>query len=274
MKNKNVLRISFSEITPNRLIKRTDGVDRKDSISLSIVGLGSVGSHFLQFLSKLNISEINLVDPDELKIENVFRHNYGFKFIHEFKTRIAEYHLINKNPFLTINSYEEKLEKLLKRKPSFFNDADFNFLITANTKLEIYVLEYLEGLESSKPLFLIWIEPYMASGQIMYILPKDFKKAKELLISFPYHALENKGNEDLVFLKEGSCQSGYSPYSEQYLALFSSTGFNHIYNIISLKKQQRSNVFSWYGDVDFLNNIGLNIKINKSKSFQIEINEF
>ncbi|MET3538974.1 ThiF family adenylyltransferase [Chryseobacterium limigenitum] len=276
IKEKKVDRIKFSEITPNRLTKRTDGVERNLSLSINVIGLGSVGSNLMQFLSKLNFKQINLVDPDILSIENIYRYNYGLNFIHEYKTKVVQYNLLNKNPFLEVNTFEKSIIDLLNNKPSFFSDNDYSFLITGNTRSELYILEYLQETNTDKPLFIIWVEPYMASGQIMYIEPKDIAKAKDLLLNYPHHILKSVENSDKIYLKEGSCQSGYYPYSESYLVLFLSACFPYIYDIIFRNSKNISHTISWYGDINFLNSLELVLKdnINESFTFKVIKNEF
>lgn len=271
IKEKKVDRITFSEISPSRLTKRTGGVEKKLSFSINMIGLGSVGSNLLHFLSKLNIKEFNLVDPDVLSIENIYRHNYGLNFIHEFKTKVAQYNLLNKNPFLEVNTFEKNISDLIKKKPSFFSDSDYSFLITGNTRSELYILNYLQEVKNDKPLFIIWVEPYMASGQIMYIEPEDMLKAKDLLINYPHHILNSRENSDKLYLKEGSCQSGYYPYSENYLILFLSTCFQYIYDVIFRNSKNKSHTISWYGDINFLDNLELVLKDNIDESFTFKV---
>ncbi|TDX92907.1 ThiF family protein [Chryseobacterium daecheongense] len=271
IKEKKVDRVAFSEITPNRLIKRTDGVNRSRDLSINVIGLGSVGSNFLHFLSKLNIQEINLVDPDILSIENIYRYNYGLDFIHEYKTRVIQYNLLNKNPFLEINTFEKNITDVIKKRPSFFSDNDYSFLITGNTRSELYILDYLQKTNTDKPLFIIWVEPYMASGQVMYIEPKDIVKAKDLLLNYPHHILKSAENLDKLYIKEGSCQSGYYPYSESYLVLFLSSCFPYIYDIIFRNSNNKSCTISWYGDINFLNSLELTLKDNIDESFSFKI---
>lgn len=271
IKEKKVDRIKFSEITPNRLTKRTDGVERNLSLSINVIGLGSVGSNLMHFLSKLNLKEINLVDPDILSIENVYRYNYGLNFIHEYKTRVIQYNLLNKNPFVKVNTYEKSITDLINKKPSFFSDSDYSFLITGNTRSELYILDYLLQIKMEKPLFIIWVEPYMASGQIMYIEPSDILKAKDLLLNYPYHILKSVENSGRLYLKEGSCQSGYYPYSESYLVLFLSSCFPYIYDIIFRNSNNKSHTISWYGDINFLNSLELTLKDNIDESFTFKI---
>lgn len=276
IKDKSVDRIAFSEITPERLSKRTDGIERKFNLSINIIGLGSVGSNLLHYLSKLDLAKINLVDPELLSVENVYRHNYGFNFVHEFKTKIAQFHLLNRNPFLEINTFEGNITDLVKRKSTFFDAIDYSFLITGNTRSELFLLDFLQKSNTEKPIFIVWVEPYMASGQIMYIEPHDIIKARELLLNYPHNVLKPEENGDRLYLKEGSCQSGYYPYSESYLMLFLSAIFPYIYDIIYATRKNKSHTLTWYGDIRFLQSLNLILKdnIDELHTFKIVKHEF
>ena len=72
-KNSLVERLTLTNISPDRLQKRTSGFTIENQKSVTVVGIGSVGSNLLNFLSKLPINKFNLVDPDILKIENIYR---------------------------------------------------------------------------------------------------------------------------------------------------------------------------------------------------------
>jgi hypothetical protein len=264
-----VERITFSNITPGRLYQRTSGNVTQSNKSINLVGLGSVGSNLLHYLSKLPISKIALVDKEALKIENIFRHNYGFDYVSRSKARITEKDLANKNPFIKINTYEKDIIEVVQEHPTFFNDADFSFIIIGVTRIEVYLLEYMMKNHVEKPIFIMWVEPYLASGKLIYICPSDYGRAKEVLLnSSQQRVLINNGR---LYLKEGSCQTGYYPYSETYLALFLSSIFPYIYNTIVKGKDSESKVYTWVGDLDYLSSLGLEyIQIGESFSLKIE----
>lgn len=248
-KNFAVERIAFSDITPERLSQRTEGDIRELSNSVNVVGLGSVGSNLLHFLSKIPIKKYHLVDNDIYKVENVYRSNFGFSFVSSHKSEVAKYQLLDKNPFVDIVTHEQNIIKVLEVEPCFFEQSDYTFLIVGVRRIEEYLIDYLIANNSQKPIFILWVEPYLASGQMMYITPSKFKEAKSLLSNYPYHVISDGEN---LFLKEGSCQSGYYPYSETYLLLFLSQIFPYIYEIIVKKDNTNSKIFSWVGDIDFL----------------------
>ncbi|MFJ1329358.1 E2/UBC family protein [Capnocytophaga canimorsus] len=254
--NNNVERISFSNISPKRLDFRTSGKEVERSIKIGIVGLGSVGSNLLFYLLKYPISDFCLIDPDILKVENVFRNKFGFNYINNPKVNIAKYEILSKNPFTNVLSFNRDVIDVFKSDPTVLEQFDYRFIIVGISRIEEYILKHLIDIESTKPIVLIWVEPYLASGQLVFLQPEDFEKGKDLLKNYPYHIL--KSGKDLS-MREGSCQTGYMPYSDLYLNMFLSTINNILYKIILKDEVNKSTIFTWIGDIDYIKNINLEL---------------
>ncbi|WP_392447030.1 ThiF family adenylyltransferase [Capnocytophaga canis] len=254
--NNNVERISFSNISPKRLDFRTSGKEVERSIKIGIVGLGSVGSNLLFYLLKYPISDFCLIDPDILKVENVFRNKFGFNYINNPKVNIAKYEILSKNPFTNVLSFNRDVIDVFKSNPAVLEQFDYRFIIVGVSRIEEYILNHLVDIESTKPIILIWVEPYLASGQFVFLQPEDFEKGKDLLKNYPYHIL--KSGEDLS-MREGSCQTGYMPYSDLYLNMFLSAINSILHKIILKDEVNKSTIFTWIGDIDYIKNINLEL---------------
>ncbi|WP_016989459.1 E2/UBC family protein [Flavobacterium sp. ACAM 123] len=177
-RKENVKKISFANISPKRLDVRTSGIEIDRDLSVAIVGLGSVGSNLLHFLTKYPISEYYLIDPDILKVENVFRNNFGFNFISRFKTKISEqYILILKNPFTEVQTSEKDVCEILKNNNLSLEKYDVRFIILGVTRIEkLFTYKNLISIDSDRPIIIMWVEPYLASGQLIYIRPNNLRK--------------------------------------------------------------------------------------------------
>jgi hypothetical protein len=272
-KKEAVERISFSNISQRRLDVRTSGIELDRNLSVAIIGLGSVGSNLLHFLTKYPISKYYLIDPDILKVENVFRNNFGFNYISRFKTKISEHYILSKNPFTKVITNEEDVCLLLNNNKLLLEKYDVRFIILGVTRIEKYLLQHLISIKSDKPIIIMWVEPFLASGQLIYIKPNKFEKALELIENYPYHVLEEGQS---VLLKEGSCQTSYLPYSEANLTLFLSLINSFLYQLLIKKELKDSKVLTWIGDLETIKQMNINIsdKYNLSDSFKIIENEF
>lgn len=270
-KNNRIQRLSFSNISPDRLDKRTSGSVIERNIKVSLIGLGSVGSNLLNYIMKFPISEYLLIDPDVLKIENVFRHNYGFNYLSNYKTEVLKNNILSKNPFTIVQSHKQDICGVLQKDPEALESFHFRIVIIGLSRIEIFILEHLIKINSTKPVLIIWVEPFLASGQLLFLQPKDFQKGVELIKNYPYHILQ----EDQHFLrKEGSCQSGYYPYSEGLLNLFLSDINGFLYELFVFKIEKSSKILTWIGDLNFLEENGIRYK-NKyvGRSFQLLEND-
>ncbi len=268
-----VERLTFSDLSPSRLQKRTSGDLIEHTKSVTIVGLGSIGSNLLNYLSKLPINKFCLVDPDLLKLENIYRHQFGINNVNNFKVDVAKGHLLSKNPFYDIEVIKKSVVDVLKVNNSFFSNSDFNFIVIGITLVEKYVLEHLITVGCDKPIIIIWIEPFLASGQMLYINSDNYFNAISYIEKFPFKVLEDSETSSLLY-KEGSCQTGYYPYSETYITLFLSSIFMNIYDIIVKDKLDSSMVYTWIGDIEFIKSKGIQVTEfgNKYRSFQLITN--
>ncbi len=271
--NSLVERLTFLNVNPERLEKRTSGFFTQDKTTLCIVGLGSVGSNLLNFLTKLPIKKYYLIDSDILKVENVFRHQAGFNKIGRTKVDIAREIIINKNPFCEVITHADSIINVLNDDSELLNKYDLTIVVIGVTMIEKYIVEHLIKTECKKPLIIIWVEGFLASGQMIYIHPDDLAKAKDVLMNFPYSVLSNN-NEPKVYLKEGSCQTGYFPYSEASVTLFLSAIFPYLFNFVRKEKKSSSKIITWVGDKEFIREKGLELSdfgISNS-SFDIIVN--
>lgn len=85
-----------------RIFCRVDGKlsGRKalQSLTVVMVGLGSLGSHVALHLAKAGVSKFDLFDPDVLELENVTRHIGNLQQIGHSKTRIVGAAILGVNP--------------------------------------------------------------------------------------------------------------------------------------------------------------------------------
>lgn len=272
-KNYLVNRLSFSSISPKRLDIRTSGIEVNRELKIALIGIGSVGSNLLHYLTKYPISKYCLIDPDILKVENVFRNKFGFNYITEFKVDIGEYEILSKNPFTEVLSFRRDICAVIENEPDVIEDYDFRFIVLGILRIEKYILQHLINLKSAKPIIIIWVEPYLASGQLVYLKPEDFDRGINLISNYPFHVIKSGQN---ISKKEGSCQTGYMPYSDMRLNLFLSSINSILYEILVENNYNKSKVISWIGDTEELKkiNIEINDKYDGTNKFTIIENEF
>lgn len=255
-KSEHVRRLTFDNLSLDRLSKRASGIVEEES-SILCTGLGSVGSNLIYFLKNLPINRFGFIDPQKLGAENIKRSLLGFSGVNEYKVDILENFLLDHNPMNEVQKFKEHISKVIQKKPDVINSYDIHVVAVGKTMVEEYILNALESGILTKPTVLLWVEPYLASGQVLFINPENAEIAKDLLRDFKYAIVSNKDTDmDAVYLVEGSCQSGYFPYSSTYLTQFLAAVFPHLKEAV-ISGIDNSEVYTWVGDKDFVLSKGL-----------------
>jgi len=269
----NILRITFDNLTPERLQLRTSGfVEEHKSIVIS--GLGSIGSNLIYFLKNLSINKFHLIDAEGLRLENINRHYLGFNYINNSKVQAIKDQLIKANPFCEVDVLIKPVQVVINESPNFIDDCDFHVICIGETMTESLILNSVIENKITKPIILFWVEPFLASGQMLFINPVDAKKAIDLINNYEYSILSNEiSNRDKTYLKEGSCQTGYFPYSSSYLIQFLSAVFPYLKTHI-IEGNMVSTIYSWIGDKDLLKARDLEITsfAKEKESYNLTIN--
>ena len=269
-------RLTFDNISINRLQLRTTGYTETQN-SVAISGLGSVGSNLAFFLKNLPINKFNLIDKESLSSENIKRHLSGFSLLKNNKVDAVKNDLKNTNPLIEVGTKIESVTKIIQTKTDFINDCDFHIVAIGKTMIEEFILNSVIEGKLIKPTFIFWVEPFLASGQMLFIMPNDAERALAFIKkeNYDYSVLSNSENQqDKTYLIEGSCQTGYFPYSASYLIQFLSSIFPYLKEHIA-NNDNVSKVYSWIGDKELLNSKGLVITEfgTNNNSYQLIIND-
>ncbi|HNP31791.1 MAG TPA: E2/UBC family protein [Flavobacterium sp.] len=272
-----VIRVLPETYTQSRLSMRTSGLIMQAEYKFLIVGIGSVGSHLISFLNSLNMPEFRLVDNDILAVENIGRHFLGFNSLKKYKTKGMKDYLNQLNPIQEIKTIEKSIIDVAINEISFLNETDYIFVATGKDNIDGWLFNSLKKGEILKPIFIIWVEPYLAGGHIIYLNPKNLIDYEKLFQDnhYKYNIIDNKyynSPENTIALKEAGCQTTYIPYSSQNLMLFLAGIFPIITSIIVNSKLD-SKIFTWIGDLDFLVSNKIDISDFASKNSFGEIIE-
>lgn len=254
----NVTRISFQNSSLERLQKRTTGYIEKQ-LSVVVSGLGSVGSNLVFFLKNLPINTYRLIDNQLLSIENINRHLLGFSFLKWSKANGVAQWLKSSNPLYNVEIKFDSVIAVIKNNPNFINDCDFHIVAIGSTMIEEFILKNVIDGTLTKPTIIFWVEPFMASGQMIFIMPEDSSKALKIITeeNYKYAVLQNVDSQkNKTYIVEGSCQTGFSPYSSAYMVQFLSSIFPYLKEHLT-EGNLNSTIYTWVGDKNLLINQGL-----------------
>ncbi|PHR11305.1 MAG: hypothetical protein COA40_11890 [Aequorivita sp.] len=269
--SKYVTRISSEKLNEERLIKRT----ASDSIPQSafkflVAGIGSVGSNLAAILNSLNNPEFILVDNEELDSENIKRHFLGFKYLGVNKASALKRFFQDKLPSQKIETESISIFDYFNSNNQIFNEQDYIFLCLGKLNLEKWFIEQIRNKKIKKPIFILWVEPYLIGGQLLFIHPDDVPNTEDLfkkIFKYKFSVIspdEFEKKRELFTLKESGCQTTFSPYSSTHLSLFLSAIHQEIFSIIE-NDSKKSAYISWVGDLNIAKNLGVKVR---DKSFE------
>nr|WP_293296871.1 E2/UBC family protein [Allomuricauda sp.] len=272
---KYVKRFDTEILTENRLIKRTASeVQEALDYKLLIAGLGSVGSNLTGLLNNLNNPEFTLVDNDKLSSENIKRHLLGFYYLNQNKAAAVKNNLKQKLPSQKIHISETSIFDYYNANRDWFNQQDFIFLCLGKLNLEKWFIKEIAKGNLEKPTFILWVEPYLLGGQLLYFHPDNLPDLDDLfrdIYKYKFSIIEHDEFEkkrDLFVLKESGCQTTYSPYSSAHLSLFLTSVYPKIIEIIE-NRPSDSLFFSWIGDLSIAEKLDIKLRSNSFNSYTL-----
>lgn len=263
LKSQNIQRLLSVEYSNKRIEHRTSGRQNKRWKFL-IVGLGSVGSHLSYFLNNINYPEFTFVDNDILSIDNIGRHLLGYQDVHKAKIQAMLEYIKNIRPDQKVRGIFKTLEEYIIKNTEDVNCHDYIFIAIGNKQTEDFVIKMLVEEKVNAPVFILWVEAYLASGQCLYLIPQDAHKYNDLFCNslYNHHVIcadeYTNFEESKLKKRDAGCQSSYSPYSGNDITLFLSALYPHINNVLN-GVQSKSFRFSWIGNIDKISELGINI---------------
>ena len=261
---KSVIRFSTKMLNQSKLIDRT----RTQNINLSqfkflVAGIGSVGSFLTLQLNTLE-PDFTLIDRDELSVDNIKRHVFGFDKVGLNKSKVMQQHLLSKNPVQNVEAIESSVSVEFRQNKGLLNNQDYNFLCIGNQNLEKWFITEMSKGTLTKPLFVLWVEPYLIGAQCLFLHPNNPIEINQLfydIYKFRYSVIkpeEFENKRDLFILKESGCQTTFSPYSGHHLNLFINSIYEKIFEIIHSDKKI-SKILTWVGDLEIAKKLDIKV---------------
>lgn len=278
-KSEKVRRLLSVEYSNNRIENRTSGeITRK--YKLLIAGLGSIGSHLVYFLNNINYPDFVFVDNDVLSIDNIGRHLLGYADVRKAKVDAMVEYIKLIRPDQSVFGSQTVFEEYINTHLDALNKNDYLFVAIGNKQAEDFLIKMMVDNIISVPVFILWVEPYLASGQCLYLKPHDAQKYHEQFCksSYNHHVISNDEYNNLenpkLERREAGCQASFSPYSSNDLVLFLSALYPHINNVIK-GIQQSSFRFCWIGDLNKITELDIAISdgYSSSDSFTSKLTE-
>lgn len=260
-----VERLSPQGFTGQRLDRRASAeyadVRPQGNLKMLVAGLGSVGSQLTAMLAGIKWSAFHLVDHDVVAVENLSRHHLGLSWVGMPKVHGMQQFLLDKNPLGDVAVRRESLVTTVTREPGFVDACDYIFVCIGQANIESWIVRAQEDGTVSRPIFLLWVEPYLAGGHCVLVNPGDGDKYFDLFCeNFYRHNVIHRRTHDTMQLtkREGGCQTSYMPYGNEPLLMFLANLFP---SMVSAMRERSidSRRWTWVGDIDALRELGIDV---------------
>ena len=134
-----------------------------------MVGCGSLGSPIARLLAQAGVGEIDLVDPEHLKLENTSRHMLGADTCRQNKAAALAKRLQRDFPHSRATGHPSGWQKLAADRPDIFAQADLVVSTVGSWSHEAEL--NVRQLETEHPATILyaWVEPHAAAGHAVLI---------------------------------------------------------------------------------------------------------
>lgn len=255
---KEIKKIKVNQLGHKRIFDRGGAGFIEIELKVSITGCGSIGSNLVKTLVDLGINDFTLIDDDRLSSENIARHFCGASYIRSYKSEAIKEQLIRHYADINCLSITQNVFTVINDNTSLFNEHDYNFIVVGNLPIERKFLSLFSDGKITKPLIIIWVEPYLMGGHA--IIMQERQSVESLLFdsdfNFKYRVI-NDG--DKYVKKEAGCQSSFLPYSAFEVQLFISSVVDYINVNLFEKKKSGNYLLSWGGRIDKARRSKMNI---------------
>lgn len=181
------------------------------TLRVVMVGCGSLGSPVARLLAQAGAGEIDLIDPDQIKLENTSRHVLGADTHQLNKAAALAQRLQRDFPHSRATGHPSSWQKIAAERPEIFEHADLVVSTIGSWSHEAEL--NARQLETGHPATTLyaWAEPHAAAGHAVLIgntggcLVCGLSPMGEAL----FRAAEFSGP---TLQREGACGNYFQPY--------------------------------------------------------------
>ena len=137
---------------------------------VAIVGLGSGGSFIAVELAKAGVGHFILIDFDRIELNNIARHVCGLGDLGRLKTNAVRDILLNKNPFITIETHCSNINKVHEAR-KILKDCDLIVAATDNVRSRLNINSI--AIEHNIPTLFGKCSVRAAGGEVLRVRPND-----------------------------------------------------------------------------------------------------
>ncbi len=229
--------LSVEPINPKQLCIRGGGDTELSSKKILVIGCGSIGGYLIEQIAKSGINNIEVVDDDILKEENIYRHILGMEYVGRYKSEaICEY--IKRNiPHINIVGTQTTIEEALEDEIINLNNYDLIISAIGNHNINRWLNEYVHKHDIRRTIMYLWNE-VLDIGNHILITNNQYLGCYECLFKLDDkdELLDRssycKNGQNYTLQMQG-CGSEYLPYSSTHSLRIVTYAVDFIKQIIS-----------------------------------------
>lgn len=253
----------LEELTRTRIANRTRGEFDKRQHKFTIAGLGSIGSNLLAYLDSLNFPEFELIDPEKFTLDNIGRQSCSLNDVGTAKVVALGQLLLSRNLLREVKMFPSTFNGYLKSERQSLHEADCLFVLIGIGACERQIVGLIQQGKITVPTFIIWVEPFVAAGHILYLVPGDQATYEQLHPQgkFRYNTISPQSydcDQGQLQLKDAGCGSHYTPYGYGDLTDFLAATWRHVKRYI-LEPPTQSQALTWIGDLETVRAKGIEL---------------
>ena len=161
--------LNIDLINSKQLCIRGGGNTELSSKKILVIGCGSIGGYLIEQIAKSGINNIEVIDDDILKEENIYRHVLGMEYVGRYKSEaICEY--IKRNiPHINIVGTQTTIEEALEDESINLNNYDLIISAIGNHNINRWLNEYIHKYDIKSTIMYLWNEALDIGNHILIV---------------------------------------------------------------------------------------------------------
>ena len=149
---------------------RDPNFERLRLAKVIIIGCGSLGADVALLLAKAGVPRFVLIDPKDLRWQNISRHALGAPFVGQNKATALSTKLRADFPHLKdVIVRKVRVERLLLNEPSIFAGADLVVAVTSDYGADAAISDWQSYSSDAPPVLYGWTEEHACAGHALLI---------------------------------------------------------------------------------------------------------
>lgn len=159
-KQDNVEPIFVTRLDRKYLMQRiTQQIRPLEELKFLLIGAGSIGAYYADFLGKAGAKNVTVVDNDILHEENIFRHLLGKNYVGKTKAEAICKYMKSSLPEVNYKSVVKTIEDACSKKDLLLKDYDIIIAATGNENVNRWLERKLVESAATCKVIYMWNEP-------------------------------------------------------------------------------------------------------------------